>query len=217
VTRESAIQAAADLYDSGVFLEDLRRRVAVRTESQEPESGPMLSAYLNDEIAPVLAELGFTFRLVDNPVPGAGPFLIAHRKESDDVPTVLTYGHGDVVRGYDAQWRDGLSPWQVTVAGDHWYGRGTADNKGQHSINLAALKAVLDARSGRLGFNLKLLYETGEEVGSPGLHAVCEALRDELSADVLIASDGPRLGAAHPTVFLGSRGVVNFKLDLGTG
>jgi hypothetical protein len=58
VTRESAIQAAADLYDSGVFLEDLRRRVAVRTESQEPESGPMLSAYLNDEIAPVLAELG---------------------------------------------------------------------------------------------------------------------------------------------------------------
>src|SRR5260370_10962713 len=116
--------------------------------------------------------------------------------------------------GYDAQWRDGLSPWQVHVAGDHWYGRGTADNKGQHSINLAALKAVLDARSGRLGFNLKLLYETGEEVGSPGLHAVCEALRDELSADVLIASDGPRLGAAHPTVFLGSRGVVNFKLDL---
>lgn len=214
MTRESAIQAAADLYDSGVFLEDLRRRVAMRTESQEPESGPMLSAYLNDEIAPALAELGFTFRLVDNPVPGAGPFLIAHRQESDDVPTVLTYGHGDVVRGYDAQWRDGLSPWQVTVAGDHWYGRGTADNKGQHSINLAALKAVLDARGGRLGFNLKLLVETGEEVGSPGLHAVCEALRDELSADVLIASDGPRLGAAHPTVFLGSRGVVNFKLDV---
>ncbi|WP_213778284.1 M20/M25/M40 family metallo-hydrolase [Caballeronia sp. dw_276] len=214
MTRESAIQAAADLYDSGAFLEDLRRRVAFRTESQEPESGPLLSAYLVDEIAPLLAELGFTSRLVDNPAPGAGPFLVAHRKESDELPTVLTYGHGDVVRGYDAQWREGLSPWQVTVVDDHWYGRGTADNKGQHSINLAALKAVLDARNGQLGFNLKLLFETGEEVGSPGLHAVCETLRDELKADVLIASDGPRLGAARPTIFLGSRGLVNFKLTV---
>ncbi len=169
MTRESAIQAAADLYDSGIFLEDLRRRVAMRTESQEPESGPLLSAYLNrrDRARRWLNSV-LRRRLVDNPAKGAGPFLVAHRHESDDLPTVLTYGHGDVVRGYDAQWRDGLSPWQVTVAGDHWYGRGTADNKGQHSINLAALKAVLDARGGRLGFNLKLLFETGEEVGSPG-------------------------------------------------
>jgi acetylornithine deacetylase/succinyl-diaminopimelate desuccinylase-like protein len=119
-----------------------------------------------------------------------------------------------VVRGYDAQWREGLAPWRVTVDGERWYGRGTADNKGQHSINLAALKAVLDARGGRLGFNLKLLFETGEEVGSPGLHDLCAQLRDELAADVLIASDGPRLGAQHPTVFLGSRGLVNFRLDV---
>jgi acetylornithine deacetylase/succinyl-diaminopimelate desuccinylase-like protein len=214
VTRDTAIQAATHLYDSGVFLDDLRRRVAFHTESQEPESGPLLRAYLADEIAPALAELGFSSRIVENPVQGAGPFLVAHRREGDDLPTVLTYGHGDVVRGYDAQWRDGLSPWQVTVAGDHWYGRGTADNKGQHSINLSALKAVLDARGGKLGFNLKVLYETGEEMGSPGLHAVCANLRDELAADVLIASDGPRLAAMRPTLFLGSRGLVNFKLKL---
>ncbi|TCK36630.1 acetylornithine deacetylase/succinyl-diaminopimelate desuccinylase-like protein [Paraburkholderia sp. BL8N3] len=214
LTRDIAIQAAAGLYDSGAFLEDLSRRVGYRTESQEPESGPLLRAYLTDEIAQVLTELGFRHRLVENPAPGAGPFLVAHRHEGDALPTVLTYGHGDVVRGYDAQWRDGVSPWEVTVAGDRWYGRGTADNKGQHSINLAALTAVLDARGGRLGFNLKVLFETGEETGSPGLHAVCEALRDELAADVLIASDGPRLGARHPTLFLGSRGLVNFRLVL---
>jgi len=214
VTREIAIHHAAGLYDSGIFLRELRRRVGLRTESQEADSGPLLRAYLAEEITPALTELGFTCRMVDNPVPGAGPFLVAHRHEGDGLPTALTYGHGDVVRGYDAQWRDGLSPWDVTVVGDHWYGRGTADNKGQHSINLAALKAVLDARGGKLGFNLKLLFETGEETGSPGLHAVCEQLRDELAADVLIASDGPRLAAANPTLFLGSRGLVNFKLTL---
>jgi len=43
---------------------------------------------------------------------------------------------------------------------DRWYGRGTADNKGQHTINLAALEQVLRARGGRLGFNLTILIET---------------------------------------------------------
>ncbi|MET0210146.1 MAG: M20 family metallopeptidase, partial [Burkholderiaceae bacterium] len=162
------------------------------------------------EIAPALAAMGFAWRLVDNPA-GRAPFLIAERHEADALPTVLTYGHGDVVLGYDAQWRDGLSPWTLTADGDRWYGRGTADNKGQHSLNLAALARVLEAR-GRLGFNVRLLMEMGEETGSPGLHAVCERERDALRADVLIASDGPRLNAARPTLFLGSRGAFNFDL-----
>jgi acetylornithine deacetylase/succinyl-diaminopimelate desuccinylase-like protein len=214
VNRDTAIQLAAQHFESGAFLDDLQRRVAYRTESQEADSGARLLAYLEEELTPILEGWGFICRVVENPMQGAGPFLIAHRHEGDDLPTVLSYGHGDVVRGYDAQWSDGLSPWRVNVDGDRWYGRGTADNKGQHSVNLAALKAVLEARDGKLGFNLKLLYETGEEVGSPGLFKLCEQLRDELSADVLIASDGPRLAANRPTLFLGSRGVINFRLDV---
>jgi acetylornithine deacetylase/succinyl-diaminopimelate desuccinylase-like protein len=67
---------------------------------------------------------------------------------------------------------------------------------------------------GRLGFNVKWLLETGEETGSPGLAAFCTAHRDELAADALIASDGPRLSRDRPTLFLGSRGVANFDLSL---
>jgi acetylornithine deacetylase/succinyl-diaminopimelate desuccinylase-like protein len=100
----------------------------------------------------------------------------------------------------------------VTVRKDRWYGRGTADNKGQHTINLAALEQVLRARDGRLGFNLKILIETSEESGSPGLREFCARHREELAADVLIASDGPRVAAARPTVFLGSRGSAAFTL-----
>ena len=110
---------------------------------------------------------------------------------------MLIYGHGDVVRGYDAQWRAPLSPWTLTADGDRWYGRGSADNKGQHTINLAALASVLDARGGQLGFNAKLLIEMGEETGSPGLDALCRQERGALAADVLIASDGPRIAAAR--------------------
>jgi len=210
-TRQDAIAAAQRWFDDGHLLADLRRRVAHHTDSQREDALPDLRRYLTDEIGPSLAAQGFRFRIVENSVAGAGPFLLADRHEDDALPTVLMYGHGDVVLGYDAQWRAGTSPWVLTVDGDHWYGRGTADNKGQHSINLAALGQVIAAR-GRLGFNVKWLMETGEETGSPGLRAVCEREREGLAADVFIASDGPRLVAARPTLFLGSRGAFNFDL-----
>jgi len=57
-----------------------------------------------------------------------------------------------------------------------------ADNKGQHWVNPAAQAAVLKTR-GRLGFNAKWLIEMGEEVGSPGLHAVCRTNGELLAAD----------------------------------
>jgi acetylornithine deacetylase/succinyl-diaminopimelate desuccinylase-like protein len=214
LTRQLAIEHVTAHLESGAFLTDLDRRVALRTDSQEQDSEPRLREYLDGEMASTLAPLGFALQVFDNPVASAGPLLIATRQEDEALPTVLIYGHGDVVRGYDDQWRAGLSPWRVSVEGERWYGRGTADNKGQHSINLAALRAVLDARGGKLGFNVKLLIETGEEIGSPGLYAFCEQHRDALRADLLIASDGPRLAADRPTIFLGSRGLINFRLML---
>ena len=149
-----------------------------------------------------------------NPAGGYGPFLIAERIEDASLPTVLSYAHGDVIRGQEGEWRDGLEPWKLSRDGERIYGRGTADNKGQHTVNFAALEAVLRAR-GRLGFNVKLLVETGEEMGSPGLRGALRASKAALSADVLIASDGPRLQPGRPTLFLGSRGVLNFDLALG--
>lgn len=213
-TRESAIAAALEAFDSGRFLADVDRRVAYRTESQEPAQARHLHAYLDSEIAPLLQRLGFATRIVANPEGVDAPVLLAGRDEGKRLPTVVTYGHGDVVRGYDDQWRAGLDPWKVIVEGDRWYGRGTADNKGQHSINLTSLEAVLAARGGDLGFNLKMIFETGEEIGSPGLHRVCAAERKYLSGDLFLASDGPRVSAERPTIFLGSRGELGFDLEV---
>ncbi|SEE72616.1 M20 family metallopeptidase [Jiangella alba] len=212
MSRSAAIDRASRHLDSGALLADLRRRVAVRTVSSDPRSGRAHHDYLTREIAPQLARLGCAVRIVDNPVEGAAPFLLAHRHEDDRLPTVLTYGHGDVVDTDEADWGAGLRPWRVVVRGERWYGRGTADNKGQHTINLAALEQVLAARGGRLGFNLTVLFDMAEEIGSPGLDEICAGLGDELSADVLIASDGMRVAAGRPTIFLGSRGELDFTL-----
>ena len=211
MSRADAIAAAAAYFDSGEFLADLRRRVAFRTESQTEDERPELRAYLEQEMVPAVRRLGADATVLDSPVAGTGPVMIARRHEGAELPTVLTYGHADVVLAEPAKWRAGLDPWQVTVEQDRWYGRGTADNKGQHTINLAAAEQVLRVR-GRLGFNLTVLVETGEEDGSPGLREFCARHRDELAADVLIASDGPRVAATRPTVFLGSRGAAGFTL-----
>ena len=210
MTRAAAIAAAERYFDDGGFAADLARRVAIPTESQVEERLPVLRQYLADEIAPSLAQLGFASEIVDNPVRG-GPILIAERREEGAEVTAFGYGHGDVIRGLEPQWRDGLDPWRLQQDGERLYGRGTADNKGQHTINLAALEAVLQTR-GRLGFNSVFLIETGEEIGSPGLREVCRQYEDRLKADVLIASDGPRLAPERPTIFLGARGAMNFDL-----
>jgi acetylornithine deacetylase/succinyl-diaminopimelate desuccinylase-like protein len=213
VTRETAISKIETYFDSDTFFEDLSRRVAIKTDSQNPDRKPDLYAYLTDEMSPFLETMGFVCETFPNPVEHGGPLLIAERIEDDTLPTVLSYGHGDVVPGYDKQWKEGLSPWSMTRRDGRWYGRGTADNKGQHTINMAALKCVLDTR-GKLGFNIKLLLETSEELGSPGLGEFAEAHKDRLKADVLIASDGPRLSPDRPTVFMGSRGAFNFRMSL---
>src|SRR5262249_47069679 len=200
----AAIARAHSYFDSGEFLVDLRRRVAIPSTSQEPDRAPALRRYLDDEMVPSLAPLGFMSRVLDNP--SGPPFLVAERMEDDAAVTVLIYGHGDTVRGLDDLWRSGFSPWVLTVEGTRIYGRGTADNKGQHSVNIAALAAVI-AERGRLGFNAKILIEMGEEVGSAGLRELCAEHKHKLlQADLLIASDGPRIAPDRPTIFLGARG-----------
>jgi len=210
--KSRALADVQQAFDSGAFLKELERLVAYRTVSGPGASEEELLRYYGEVMEPALAAMGFECRRLDNPVAGGSPFLLAQRIESAEALTVLSYGHGDVVPGQDEQWDEGLSPWVVRERDGAWYGRGVADNKGQHLVNLTALRAVLAARGGKLGYNVKLLFELGEERSSPGLRDVCRMHAQALAADVFIASDGPRVSRDQPTLFLGSRGSVIVEL-----
>lgn len=209
-TRQTAIDDALAFFDGGGFADRLAALVAIRSTSQDPGHEADLAAYL-DHMTPWLQRLGFVVEIVPNPVPGAGPILLAERLEPTG-PTIITYGHGDTVRGLADQWAPGLDPWVLTERDGRWYGRGTADNKGQHAINLSALESVIQARGGRLGYSIKLVLEIGEEIGSHGLREVIAARRTQLAADVLLASDGPRMHSTVPTLSTGTRGTYHFDL-----
>src|SRR5262245_65276596 len=174
-----------------------------------------MDVYLKEEIAPAFARMGFKVEILPNPAAatGVGPILLAERIEDPQLPTVLSYGHGDVIRGLEGQWREGLSPWSLKQEGERYYGRGTADNKAQHSINMAALASVI-AERGRLGFNSRFMLETGEELSSPGLRAFCEQHRARLKAGVVIASDGPGVAARRPALSFGSASAADLNLRM---
>ena len=209
---EQALENSNNWFANGEFFAKLSSLVNIVTDSKNSVSSEDLASYYTDGLSDILTELGLQTKIIDNPIKGGPPFLIGKRIESSELNTILLYGHGDTVPLQEGQWFEEIIPNELKIIGDKIYGRGVADNKGQHLTNLLALLSVLKIRK-KLGFNLKIIFEMGEEIGSPGLFDLCEMYKDYFKSDVLIASDGPRVAVDVPTVFLGSRGAINFELE----
>jgi len=210
-SRSQAIKKARAIFDSGEFIERLQTLVAIPTESQRPERLQDLYDYCHKGFGPMLEEAGFEIQVLENPREGAGPVVLGTRIEDPSLPTILIYGHGDVVNAQPERWRKDLDPFKVKVEGDKIFGRGVVDNKGQHLLALDALRAVL-AERGKLGFNAKFMVETGEESGSPGLLEFLQRHKDICAADAFIALDGPRHTTFKSDILLGTRGGVGLDL-----
>ena len=212
-TLKKAIQYSRNSFANGEFIQRLGSLIEIVTDSKGSVSTQVLREYYTKGLFNIFEELGIKSKIIDNPINDKPPFLIGTRIESPEYKTILFYGHGDTVPLQTGDWYEGINPSELKVIGDKIYGRGIADNKGQHFINLMALLSVLKTKK-KLGFNLKLIFEMGEEIGSPGLFELCELYKEDLKSDVLIASDGPRVSVEVPTIFLGSRGAVNFELEV---
>ena len=117
------------------------------------------------------------------------PLVLGHRAGPPGAPTVLVYGH------YDVQPPDPVDAWasppfEPEVRDGRLYGRGGADNKGQHLAQLLAVESLLATR-GELPCTVKVLLDGEEEIGSPHLAGFAAAQRELLSADLVVWSDGP--------------------------
>lgn len=174
---------------------------------------PSISAYgegigeVAQYIAEVMRQLGLTVRIM----PTRGwPMVLGEYNTQSDAPTVLLYGH------YDVQPPDPLEAWlsppfEPTIRDGRLYARGVGDNKGQHFAQLMALEALF-ACKGTLPCNVKVLLEGEEEVGSPHMPEFIRMYRDDLQADLVIASDGPVHESGQSILSLGVRGVLDIEL-----
>lgn len=140
------------------------------------------------------------------------PLVYAESLAATGKPTVLFYGH------YDVQPPEPLDLWtspafEPTVRDGNLFGRGTADDKGQVHIHLAALESLMKT-AGKLPINIKVLIEGEEEVGSANLWDFVQANKARLKADALIVSDTSMLGPGVPSVTYALRGLVYYQVEI---
>lgn len=133
---------------------------------------------------------------------GAGP----------DKPTVLVYGHYDVV---PALMEDGWNtdPFEPVVKDGKVYARGATDDKGQLFIHVKALESYLKT-AGAAPVNVKLLLEGEEEVSSPNLKPFIVEHLDLLRADVCVISDSSMRVVEEPAITHSLRGMTYIEVEV---
>ncbi len=146
-------------------------------------------------------------------------------------PAVLFYLHVDGQAVDASQWQqpDPYLPVIKRRRADRWemvpnkllgpdpdpewrvFARSAADDKGPICMFLAAWDALIEAGV-KPAFNIKILFDGEEEIGSPTLAAAVEKYRRDLSADALVIMDGPMHPSNLPTVIFGARGIASVRL-----
>ena len=133
---------------------------------------------------------------------GAGP----------DKPTLLVYGHYDVV---PASIEDGwdTNPFEPVEKDGKIFARGSTDDKGQLFIHVKALESYLKT-NGAAPVNVKILLEGEEEVSSPNLLPFIKEHLELLRADVCVISDSSMRVIEEPAITHSLRGMTYIEIEV---
>ncbi|MGB5819807.1 MAG: M20/M25/M40 family metallo-hydrolase [Saonia sp.] len=159
------------------------------------------------------------------------PLLLAERKVKKADRTVLIYLQVDgqpvdttrwfqenpyrpVLKKQDTsgEWKE--IPWeQIEAYEDDWriFARSASDAKGPVAMFLTALDAMADEKMAP-NFNLKVIMDFEEELGSPHLPQAVTEHSELLKSDMLIIFDGPKHITNRPTLTFGARGIATVTL-----
>jgi len=153
--------------------------------------------------------IGFSDARLEETTDGSMAVVGSRKCSRADAPTVLLYAHYDVQPPLDdAAWR--TPPFQLTEVDGRWYGRGSADCKGNIVMHLAALRALGED----VPVDLRLVVEGSEEQGTGGLEAFVPEHADLLRADAILVCDTGNAAVGHPAATVSLRGMVNLVVTV---
>jgi acetylornithine deacetylase/succinyl-diaminopimelate desuccinylase-like protein len=191
------------------FLSDLKEFLRFPSVSSEPKRAGDVKRCA-DWLAQHLRSIGLN-RVQVIPTHG-NPIVYASWERVKSRPTLLIYGHYDVVSGEPlAQWQ--TPPFLPNVKDDQLHGRGTSDDKGQLFSHLKALEAYLKT-SDALPLNVKCIFEGEEEIGSTHLLPFVARNRRALRADAAVISDTSMLAPGQPAISYSQRGGLRAELEV---
>ncbi len=139
------------------------------------------------------------------------PVVYAEKIIDKSLPTVLVYGHYDVmpVEPLDL-WT--TEPFEPEIRDEKIYARGADDDKGQAFMHVKAFEYMM--RTNQLPCNVKFMIEGEEEVGSVNLGKFCEEHVEMLQADVILVSDTGMIAQDIPSITVGLRGLAYLEIEL---
>lgn len=166
-------------------------------------------------------------------LPTAGiDLVLARYVQDEELPTVLIYVQVDGQPVDPGKWQQ-VNPFTPTLkqqqADGSWeaielkklysepdpdwriFARSASDAKGPINMFLAAWDAMRAAGAEPL-YNIKLIMDCEEELGSPNLPPAVAIHREKLAADHLIILDGPPHISNEPTLVFGARGIATVRL-----
>ncbi|GAA5816262.1 hypothetical protein MFLAVUS_009788 [Mucor flavus] len=168
----------------------------------------------------ILQQLGAQSQLIPG-VTGRNPLIFAkfsanstrQLSEEAKVPTVLFYGHYDVIAAENETGEWLQDPFKLSGLNGYIYGRGTSDNKGPILASVFAVHELL--KEGLLNVNVIFLIEGEEESGSHGfLEALDKHQNMFENIDLIILSNSYWLGEDVPCITYGLRGVIHASVTV---
>jgi len=132
------------------------------------------------------------------------PVVYAEKLIDPNKPTVLVYGHYDVMPVDPIDLWDS-PPFEPEIRDEKIYARGADDDKGQSFMHIKAFEALV--ASNELPVNVKFMIEGEEEIGSPSLGKWCAENKEMLKADTILVSDTGMIAQDIPSITTGLRGL----------
>ncbi|MFJ9719238.1 M20/M25/M40 family metallo-hydrolase [Streptomyces sp. NPDC101213] len=167
-------------------------------------------------IAALLTDAGFPeIRLL--PTDEGTETVYARCPGPPGAPSVVLYAHYDVVSAQDeTAWR--TPPFELTERDGRWYGRGSADCKGNVVMHLTALRALRAALPDAPfpALDLVVLVDGSEEPGDGSLEKLLRAHPDLLAPDAVIVADTGNVAPGVPTLTTSLRGMAVVEITLTT-
>lgn len=191
--------------------DELARLVAIPSLSEwgfpEHTHGAVLEAY--EAVRALFEGVGATLGRLD--LPGTAPVLTGEIPGPPGSPTVLLYGHYDVVPAGDEKlWES--PPFEASERDGAIYGRGAADSKSNLLVHVGALRAW----DGKAPVGIKIVVEGQEEVGSALEEGYPSQHPEVFRADAILVADGGSIRAGQPSLTVSLRGDARITVDVRT-
>ncbi|MBP5663641.1 MAG: dipeptidase [Bacteroidales bacterium] len=139
------------------------------------------------------------------------PVVYGEKMVDPKAPTVLVYGHYDVMP-VDPEELWNTKPFEPVIKDGKIWARGADDDKGQSFMHAKAFEYLV--KTGQLTCNVKFMLEGEEEIGSTSLYGFCEKNKELLKSDIILVSDTSMIATDTPSITVGLRGLTYLEVEV---